>query len=420
MKNLNKIISIFTIIILFQFNSLSQDFAWQADINPILENSFYKINLNPEIISKMENGLNDIRIYDNDNSEIPYIFEKENLINRNDYFIEYKIISKEHQNYWPYHSRLIIHNPKKNAITSFYLIIKNSDVTKSLKLSGSDDKKHWYIIKDNYRFHSVFNNETTSEIEIMNFPNSNYKYFEILLDDWRNKPINILKVGYFDTSYEEGKFCKIKNPNLFQTEIKEEKQSFIKVQFDDNQLIDKVVFDINFDDFYLRRAEIQVKDSIQYKKKKTKIYYRTIKEITLSSNSSNKFYFDHFKVKVKEFYVRIHNKDDKALNIKQIDAFQLKNYLICKFKKNTQYNLKFGNKEIAKPQYDLEHFKQEISKNIPSIDTKNAVNIKEEIEQIDEGLKISKTYIWIAIIVVIAFLTYMTLNMLKDMKKSDE
>jgi len=417
MINLNKISSIL-IIILFQFNSLAQNFSWQADINPISENSFYKINLNPEIISKMENELNDIRIYDSNNSEVPYIFEKENLINRSDYFIEYKIVSKEHQNYWPYYTRLIIHNPKRNAITNFYLIIKNSDVTKSLKLSGSDDKKHWYIIKDNYRFHSVYSDKTTSEIEIMDFPKSNYKYFEILLDDWKNYPINILKIGYFDTSYEEGKFSKVENPNLFQTELKDEKQSLVKVQFVDNQLIDKLIFDINSDDFYLRKAEIQVKDSIQYKKKKPEVYYRTIREITLSSNSSNKFYFDNFKVK--EFYVRIHNKDNKPLNINKINPYQLKNYLICKLEKNTSYNLKFGNEKIDKAEYDLEHFKQEISKDIPNIDTKAAINIKEELKQTDEGLKISKTYIWIAIIVVIAFLAYMTFKMLKDMKKEEK
>ena len=416
MINLNKISSIL-IIILFQFNTLAQDFAWQADINPISENSFYRINLNPEIISKMENGLNDIRIYDVKNTEVPYIFEKENLINRNDYFIEYKIVSKEHQNYWPYYTRLVIHNPKRNSITNFYLIIKNSDVSKSLKLSGSDDKKHWYIIKDNYRFQAVYSDEYTSEIEIMNFPKSNYKYFEILLDDWKNKPLNILKVGYFDTSFEEGKFINVENPKIIQNEITEKKQSFFKVQFTDNQLIDKVVFDINSDDFYLRKAEIQVKDSILYKKKKTEVYFRTVKEITLSSNSSNKFYFGDFKVK--EFYVRIHNKDNKPLIINKINASQLKNYLICKLKKNTSYNLKFGDKEIAKPEYDLEYFKQEISKDIPNIGTKAAINIKEELKQADKGIKISKTYIWVAIIAVIAFLAYMTFKMLKDMKKEE-
>ncbi|MBN1250876.1 MAG: hypothetical protein JXR51_07265 [Bacteroidales bacterium] len=418
MKNSNIKSFILLIFLFSQISLFAQDFVWQAKVGLVSQNSYQKINLNPSIISKMENGFDDIRIYDSKNIEVPYILESENLVNKSDYFIEYEIVSKENINKWPYYTRLIIHNPYKNNITKFYLVIKNSDVTKSLKLSGSDDKSNWYIIKDNYQFQSVYSNQNTSEIEIMNFPKSNYEYFEILIDDWKNNPINILKAGYFDSSYEEGKFSKIEAPIIIQEELSADKQSLVKIQYAYNQLINKLSVDIPTSDFYFRKAEIQIKDSIIYKKKKPEIYYRTIKEITLSSNSSNTFYLDNFKTK--EFYLRIYNKDNKALKIDSVNAYQLNNYLICKLEKRGSYILKFGDKNTPKAEYDLAYFINDIPTDIPNIDCSNVEKISSAIMQKEAGVKISKTYIWLAIFLVISFLAYMTFKMLKDMKKEQK
>jgi hypothetical protein len=211
MINLKKILLFITIIWLSS-NVSAQDWHWQADLDDIAKDGFYKINISPEIVSASENNNGDIRIYDASDNEIPFIIDKEQSVNLKEFFVEYKIITNETQRKWPYYSQIIIHNPKKNEISNFQFIIRNADVSKNLKLSGSDDAAHWYVIKDKYRFRSIYNDESTSVIKILNFPNSNYEYFEILIDDWRDNPINIQKAGYFDTAVEEGKYAVITKP----------------------------------------------------------------------------------------------------------------------------------------------------------------------------------------------------------------
>jgi len=184
----------------------AQQFNWQASLAPVSSDGYYKILLSPEIVSKLNDNLGDIRLYSIDNKEIPYVNEVEVPFETKDYFVEYKIIEKKELTSWPYYTRLVIHNPKKTEISNIQLVIRNTDVSKSLKLSGSDDNKNWYSIKDSYRFHSMYSDETTSVIKIIDFPVSNYEYYEILIDDWKNNPINIVKAGYFNTSIEKGKY----------------------------------------------------------------------------------------------------------------------------------------------------------------------------------------------------------------------
>jgi hypothetical protein len=412
MINLKKILLFITIIWLSS-NVSAQDWHWQADLDDIAKDGFYKINISPEIVSASENNNGDIRIYDASDNEIPFIIDKEQSVNLKEFFVEYKIITNETQRKWPYYSQIIIHNPKKNEISNFQFIIRNADVSKNLKLSGSDDAAHWYVIKDKYRFRSIYNDESTSVIKILNFPNSNYEYFEILIDDWRDNPINIQKAGYFDTAVEEGKYAVITKPVVEQKEIKEEKHSLIKVNFPTKQLINKIHLKIEGAEFYHREAEILVKDSTVYKKKEPEYFYRTVHSFIISSNSLNNIYFTDFDTK--EFFIRIQNYDNQPIKVSEINVWQLKHYLVAKLKKNKKYFVRTGDIELMGPEYDLKYFKNEIPKKLNSVSTKKIVNISEKEQAKQEGLQVNKLVVWLVIGGIALLLIYFTSKMMKDM-----
>ncbi len=67
---------ILTIILLFNLFTVTyaQSFKLEAKLEKVSEANFYKIKLAPEIVSGMENFPNDIRIFDEQNNEIPYLF----------------------------------------------------------------------------------------------------------------------------------------------------------------------------------------------------------------------------------------------------------------------------------------------------------------------------------------------------------
>ncbi|MEN8121402.1 MAG: hypothetical protein ABFS35_13705 [Bacteroidota bacterium] len=412
MVNLKKAL-IFITFILVSSNVSAQEFNWEAEVEHIANKGFYKINISPEIVSASENNNADIRIYDAQGNEIPYITDKEQAVNLKEFFVEYKIIKNETQRKWPYYSRIIIHNPKKNKISNFQLIIRNADVSKSLKLSGSDDAAHWYVIKDKYRFRSIYTDESTSVIRILNFPNSNYEYYEVLIDDWRDNPLKIERAGYFDTAIEEGKYAVILNPKIKQEELKEEKQSLVHVDFQTKQLINKIHLKIDGPEFYHREAEILVKDSITYKKKKPEYFYRTVHSFIISSNSLNNIYFTAFDTK--EFFIRINNHDDKPIEISGLNSWQLKHYLISKLNKAEKYYIRTGNIEMLEPEYDLKYFKNEIPKKLNSVSIKTIVDISTKKQVKQKGFQVNKLVVWLVIGGIAILLIYFTAKMMKDM-----
>ena len=409
----NKIKLLFFSIIFLSVSTFAQDWHWEGELNDITNDGFYKINISPEIVSASENNNADIRIYDALGNEVPFIMEKELSVNLKEFFVEYKIITNETQRKWPYYSRIVIHNPKKNKISNFKLIIRNADVSKALKLSGSDDAVHWYVVKDKYRFRSIYNDEATAVIQILNFPNSNYEYYEILIDDWRNNPIKIEKVGYFDLAREEGKYAKIINPTIEQKELKEKKQSLVHVQFPTKQFINKIHLKIDGPEFYYRDAEILIKDSTIYKKKKTEYFFRSIHSFIISSNSLNNIYFTGFDTK--EFYIRVNNYDDKPIIISSINIRQLKHYLISKLRKSENYYVRTGAIDILSPEYDLKYFKNEIPENLSFISTKGIIDISTKEQLKPRGLQVDKIVIWLLIGGIALLLIYFIIKMMKDM-----
>jgi hypothetical protein len=395
----------------------AQSFNWSGDIPEIEKEGFYKLLISPDVTSKLENEFRDIRIYDANDKEIPYIFESEKALSFNDYFVEYPIVERKEETGWPYYTRLVIHNKSRTKISNIQLLIRNSDVTKKLKLSGSDDREKWYVIKDSYRFQAMYSDETTSIIKIIDFPLSNYEYFEILIDDWKNNPINILKAGYYNTSIDEGKYSEVASPQVSQLEKEEDKESVVKIVFKGKPQIDKLSVKLEGPEFYFRDAEFQVRDSSLNRSKKYEYYYSTIATVNLNSNSLNTFYLGGVRTGV--LYLRIKNNDNEPLAVKEIVAEQLNSYLIAKLKPKTAYKVNFGDDKLNAPNYDFKYFKDEIPRNIPQVKVLNISSIKSSSVQPESqtGIHLDSAFIWIAIVLVVALLLYMVVKMLNDMKQ---
>jgi len=166
-----KSIIVYFVIFLF-LSGFSQDFKWESKTVKVTKTGFNEILLSPEITGKLKTDYGDIRLFDSTGNNIPYILYSEKPILFKQMFKEYEISNKEHRyNY----TRLVIHNPQKNVITNFSLVIKNADVRKWLTLNASDNQKDWFALKEHYYFQSFYNDDNTSEIRVFNFPKSNYE-----------------------------------------------------------------------------------------------------------------------------------------------------------------------------------------------------------------------------------------------------
>tara|TARA_B100000809_G_C15139196_1_gene532170 strand:- start:1216 stop:2433 length:1218 start_codon:yes stop_codon:yes gene_type:complete len=404
---MKKIILISTIL-LFSSNIFSQGYQWKSQLEKNDSSGFYKIDLDPSIVSKLNAQFSDIRIKDEEGLEVPYFMEREPFLVTKRVFKEYRIVEKIK---WINGATvLVVKNEDKDIINNIQLQIKNFDVRKRLEVSGSDDYKNWYTIKENYLFHSANGQQQTSEVKSLNFPYTDYKYYRIIIYDCYSLPINVMKIGYFDTYEEQGKFKKLTNQVVTHFDSLETKQTYIKVDFSETPYFDKMIIKAKEPTYYYRKAKICLKR----KDKKGRIHYNVLDYITLNSNSDFTSYFSSFKYK--EFYIVIENEDNPPLEDITIEAYQLNRYLVTHLDAGKEYKLEFKNKMVKSiPNYDINHFKNQIENNIPILSTNEL-----SVIHYNKKKKVNPSTIWMwgVIGLVALLLAYMSYKMINEMSKN--
>jgi hypothetical protein len=385
----------------------SQGYQWQSEIVAFDSTGFYKIDLQAEVVSKLNSNFSDIRIKDNEGKEIPYFIEKEPFSVTKRVFKEYQIIEKLR---WRNGATvLVVENKDKDTINNIQLQIKNFDVRKHLEVAASDDYINWYTIKENYTFRSADGRNTTSEVKSLNFPYTDYKYYRIIIHDWFSMPINVLKVGYYDTYQEQGKYKLLSPPNLYSVDSLETKQTYIKVNFNEKPYLDKITFKVDKPVYYYRMAKICLKKE----DKKGRVYYETLDNITLNSNSDLTLYKSDFPYS--EFYIIIDNEDNPALENLKIEAYQLNRYLIAYMESEKMYKLVFGNNQIkSRPNYDIDYFKDRVGDDVQLLTTGKIEPIQYKRKKL---VTTSIVWIWLSVGGVALLLGYMSYKMITEMEK---
>ncbi|MDG1477337.1 MAG: hypothetical protein P8Q14_09330, partial [Vicingaceae bacterium] len=110
------------------------------------------------------------------------------------------------------------------------------------------------------------------------------------------------------------------------------------------------------------------------------------------------------------------NEDNPPLENLTVEAYQLNRYLIAHLETGKNYKLIFKNKELKTlPNYDINHFKSNIIKDVPILKTKELSVIKYKKRK---KVTTSTLWIWGAIGGVALLLAYISYKMITEMDKN--
>ncbi len=404
----------FSLSILFVFNVAignANDFKWKTLIDSVLDNGFHKIILSPDVLSGTETDCSDLRIYDSKHNEVPYILRIENRETESLFFKVYKILENNYLSKKAI-TRIVVHNQNKAIIASLVLKIRNTNIVKEITLKGSDNQLNWFIIENKYKVllsHAV---DKTFEYTTIDFPNSNYEYFEITLNDKRKDPLQVMDVGYFDSEIYKGAYSKIPKPTLIQYDSSKIKKSFIFLKYSKSHIINQLELRVEGPVYYLRKCNIGL-----YKYSNKKRYFEIIASDEISSERSTIFSFNN--LKTSELVIEIDNADNVPLKIVAAETYQLSRYLIANLKTEDTYELFWGNEKLSLPNYDIRYFTEKINSNIPVLNTKAIISLPKS-KPASTTVFFSKAVIWIAIVAVILLLGYLTLKITREIRQSNQ
>lgn len=392
--------------------SIGQGYQYEAEINPVETQGYYKVLLSPELLGKLKSDFSDLRIYDENGKEQPYFLNTEQRSSSDAVFHPYKVIERISEP--DSLSYIVFENPQKKQIDNVSIRVSNTDVRKRAKLSGSDDGDKWYVIKDNYLLHSMQNNSETSELKIIGFPLSDYAFFKLEFDDRNQLPIQVLNLGYYDTQKRKGF---IQSFDCEYTVKDSAKTSYVHIQFPERVYLDQLKFRLSGAEFYARNASFKTSYLRKNRKGNETVHFRQFAQQVLNSNSENEVQFDGFSAD--ELFVEIQNRDDQPLHIDDIEAATLNHYLITELKPNQKFVFAFGDDQARPANYDLKGFRSQLNIR-PDIATHMDIYAIQDAEEKVSSDKLPPFVLWTVLGLVGLVLVFFTYRMVAEMGQREE
>ncbi|TPE43860.1 DUF3999 domain-containing protein [Pontibacter mangrovi] len=418
-RHLVQIISSLLLLILVAWYNVAnaQQYTWQAPVATPTQSGYQSILLSPEVIGRLRPDLSDLRLYDASGQEVPYLLRAEQPAQYKRLFKNYDILSYTHRQGCC--SELLISNPEKRKINNISLLIGNADVRKEVKLSGSDNRKDWYVLKEHDILHAINNHESTAEAKLLDFPLSDYRYFRLQLNDSASAPLNILQAGYYDTHTEAGKYTDIPVQELTRRDSAAAKSTYIRLRFAQPVYPDRLEFTISSPQLYLREGHIQMHPAEPTHRRRSKRRQQRERQqqiVPFILNSNAPAVVDLPRQKIQELTIIIRNADNRPLEIASIRPLQLNRYMVADLSPEQAYTLRFGDPKASAPTYELQYFQDSISANLPVLLT-NAPEPLQKTGKQEGSTTTSKILIWLAIGIVVIGLALMTVRMLNEMNR---
>lgn len=386
----------------------AQDFKATGTLEVPAKDGFYKILLSPQQAPFINPGFTNIRVIDSKKTEVPYILKEEQPEYVQQQFKEYAILEKKQVKNAL--TSIKLHNPNQASINNISLLIKNAEVSKIGRLSGSDDGKSWFAVKENFPLSYISNPDAVHELRAIEFPLTNYQYYLLEISDSTSSPINILRAGYYDAATTQGLHTEIAESFTLTTQT-QNKQTFLTLTFRSSQIIDKLELSMKGSPFFQRSGVITTTEHRNVKKR-VEQYERILDDFVVRSGQTTVINLGG--IKATNFTLRIENGDSPALSVNALHAYQLNRYLIAWLSKNDSYTIGFGDENLSSPDYDLAYFSDSIPANPQILNILDVKPAQAPAAADETQFFNNKTITWIAIGTVILLLGIMSLRLVRE------
>lgn len=390
----------------------AQQFRASGTLDKVERDGFYKILLSPDQAQFISSDFANIRIIGSDKTEVPYILKEEQPVYVKQQFKEYEMLEKKQVK--KACTTIKLSNPSQTPIDNISLLIKNAEVSKTARISGSDDGEQWFAVKEYFTLNYISNPDAVNELRAIEFPLTNYTYYLLEISDSTSAPINILKAGYYDAAVTQGLYSQIPDSYSIKTETKEQ-QTFIKVSFSNPQMLDKLELSMKGPALFQRDGSILTTETRRLKKR-TEHYDISLADFIARSGQTTVINLNS--VKTNNLTLRVNNGDNPVLSVNELKLYQLNRYLIAWLEKDKTYTIGFGPENQKSPSYDLAYFRDSIPDNPQILNVNNLKPVETPATVSNSEFFNEKTITWIAIAAVIILLGVMSLRLVRETNAS--
>ena len=397
-------------LITFYATAQTDGYKFYSQLDSVKTPGFYNIELTPELNAHLKTDYSDLRIINDSGKWIPHILHvpaKERNVDAVIYDLKFTKNENSKVN-----TTLVIENGQ-NIISNIGLIIGNTAAERFCTLSGSYDKKNWFVINDSILINPVPAEKATENIFNINFPPAHYKFFKLVIGNKNKDPFDIKGVVQNSGGYTiaDPQFKLIETPVTIVQQKDSGKISYIKIKQKQPFHFDNVSLLVSGVKYYYRNAGLYIPYSGDHSFSNPG---HLIQSFTISNNSTLQFQVPLTKASV--FYILINNEDNLPVTVKEVKTGFNERYITAYLDNNVNYKLIMDNNDAVLPNYDLSKLNTKINDSIPFLLFGKIIPTKENALAATPPEN-NKWILWISIAAALIILLFFTTKMLREVDK---
>jgi len=370
---------------------------------------WHKVVLPEEIFDKVSSDFNDIRIFgvtkSNDTIAASYMLQlkKEKVVRTE---VDFKLLNTTSNEQGYYFTMEV---PAEEPINQLMLHFNQDNFDWLLSLEGSQNQQEWFSIVNDYRILSIKNPETNYQFTKVTFPNTKYRFFRIHVKSKEKPDLSYAKIAH--NKVTNGSFNQYTINKMESFEDKEQKLTIVEVSLKAPVPVSSIKIDIenNFD--YYRPVTISyLADSLKTEQG-WKYRYQHLTSGTLSSIGKNEFVFKS--TILHKLKIRIQNQDNTPLGINTITAKGYVHELVARFTEPATYFLSYGNKQAARPNYDINRFTSKIPDKLEVLSLGEERLVVKDKVFTNEPLFKNKNWLWAIMALLIVVIGWFSIKMIR-------
>jgi hypothetical protein len=367
-----------------------------------------QIDLPDDLFGKVSKNLSDIRIYgitsSGDSIEVPYLLKyPEKVMEKEEISIGIINVSNNAEGFFYTFDMKTI-----EPINQMDLQLNLDNFDFKLKLEGSNDQLKWYTLMDNYRILSIKNEAANFTFSRVNFPDSKYRYFRLMVYGAKNPELISAKIFHTnevrmdDKTLDQSAFM-VKQGKLYgETEL--------EVVFRHARPVSSLQFFIADKFDYFRGCSIMaLVDSVKTDKGWFDNYI-LLTSASLSSASDNVILFNS--TITRKLKVIVHNLDNQPLRIDSVTAKGHVYSLQARFPHPGQYFICYGNSSSPEPKYDLYKFRNSIPNVMPILTLGKEQLLDTAASKPNNPFFINKAWLWGTLVILVLLLGWFSFSMI--------
>lgn len=403
----------------------AQNFSYKCPVPKASKNGFYEILLPTELGAHCQTNYEDLRLFDAEGKEIPFLFRRDEAQTLTEIFQALTIRKTGQENGIQF---LEIENPNKTKLNQLLVQIANADAERLLRISGSEDGNNWYVVRDGFYFSALDFSAEDVIFKAIDFPPSSYAYFKIEIKLGNSKqPLNIVSIGQRN---QQARYHAPQTiPGVTFSRKDSAKHTRIEIKLNPANQVDRLRWVISSPAMFQRKANILWNEEIQTPYETMPSQSMKIKRGPLQSNHDMLFTMhseqpallnlhpEFLRKKINTLIIDIDNQDNEVLRIDSVFAEQYSTRLVAQLQANKQYVVYCGDSLLPAPSYDLVYFQNKIPASLSAlvagpVMTKTA-NLPGEYSKASD-----RKLVWIASGVLCLILLALSAQMLRSMRQA--